>query len=67
MGDVFTNRSTLPTPFGDSIFRCTFFTNLSTKPTTSGGQYFFTIHSSLFTLHSTYALRGLHLSLHGER
>ena len=23
MGDVFTYRSTFPTPFGDSIFRCT--------------------------------------------
>ena len=67
MGDVFTYRSTLPTPSGGTIFRCTFFTNLSTKPTVSDGRYFFTIHSSLFTLHSTYALRGLHLSLHGER
>ena len=52
MGDVFTYRSTLPTPFGDSIFRCTFFTNLSTKPTTSGGDIFLCVKKDIEERHA---------------
>ena len=37
---VFTCRAAFPMPFGDSIFRCTFFTNLATTPATSGGDIF---------------------------
>ena len=44
-------RYARPTPFGDPIFRCTFFTNLSTKPTTSGGDIF---RCTFFTNRSTF-------------
>ena len=42
------------------------FTNLSTRPTTSGGSILFVLrfYQPLFF---SYALRGLHLSLHDER
>ena len=37
---MFTGRAARPTPFGDSIFRCTFFTCRSTLLATSGGPIF---------------------------
>ena len=50
---VFTNCSAFPMPFGDSIFRCTFFTNLSTKPTTSGGDIFLCVKKDIEERHAT--------------
>ena len=48
----FTGRAAYPTPFGDSIFRCTFFTNLSTKPTTSGGDIFLCVKKDIEERHA---------------
>ena len=70
MGDVFTNRSTLPTPSGDDIFRCTFFTNLSTEPTVSDGPIFLCLKkdrgerraSSSQAPHPSFCLSGQKLS-----
>ena len=49
---MFANCATLPTPFGDSIFRCTFFTNLSTKPTVSDGHIFLCVKKDMEERHA---------------
>ena len=48
----FTGRDLLVTTSGGPILRCTFFTNLSTKPTTSGGHIFLCVKKDMEERHA---------------